>query len=156
MLRVDTGSLQYSLYTICTRFFVLITSPFYPRESCWTQKRTRVTTTKWWPNVLVLMFNWLKRELVLRSAQKIVSSHIIQGLDWLYDNGFILLVFEIHFDLCLMLPIRCFSSCKLAPSALAGVRLSLDPEGKIMAPRLHNILVVFPICRRLKNSQFWE
>ena len=76
--------------------------------------------------------------MVLRSAQKIVSSHIIQGLDWLYDNGFILLVFEINFDLYLVLRIRCFSSCKLAPSALAGVGLSLDPEGKIMAPSLHN------------------
>ena len=26
---------------------------------------------------------------------------------------------------------------KLAPSALAGVGFSLDPEGKSMAPRLH-------------------
>ena len=43
---------------------------------------------------------------------------------------------------------------KLAPSALAGVRLSLDPEVKIMAPRLHYFLVVLPICRRLKNYQF--
>ena len=31
-----------------------------------------------------------------------------------------------------------YKMIKLAPSALAGVGLSLDPEGKIMALSLHN------------------
>ena len=97
---------QHSLCTLCTRFSVLIRSTFYLRESCWTQKRTRVTTTKWWPNVLVLMFNWLRRKMVLRSSQKIVSSNIIQGFDWIYEHCFILLVFETHFDLFHILQVK--------------------------------------------------